>query len=31
VGPRHSWDPEAPGMFDALLAMEEQAKAAAPQ
>ncbi|MFM5917300.1 MAG: SDR family NAD(P)-dependent oxidoreductase [Novosphingobium sp.] len=28
VGPRHSWDPEAPGMFDALLAMEEQAKAA---
>ncbi|WP_309751536.1 SDR family NAD(P)-dependent oxidoreductase [Novosphingobium sp.] len=29
VGPRHSWDPEAPGMFDALLAMEEQAKAAA--
>lgn len=31
VGPRHSWDPEAPGMFDALLAMEEQAKAAAAQ
>ena len=31
VGPRHSWDPEAPGMFDALLAMEEQAKASAPQ
>ena len=31
VGPRHSWDPEAPGMFDALLAMEEQAKAAAPK
>ena len=31
VGPRHSWDPEAPGMFDALLAMEEQAKAAATQ
>lgn len=29
VGPRHSWDAEAPGMFDALLAMEEQAKAAA--
>lgn len=29
VGPRHSWDPEAPGMFDALTAMEEQAKAAA--
>jgi NAD(P)-dependent dehydrogenase (short-subunit alcohol dehydrogenase family) len=23
VGPRHSWDPEAPGMFDALLAMAE--------
>ena len=31
VGPRHSWDPEAPGMFDALLAMEEQAKAAGAQ
>jgi NAD(P)-dependent dehydrogenase (short-subunit alcohol dehydrogenase family) len=31
VGPRHSWDPEAPGMFDALQAMEEQAKAAAAQ
>ena len=31
VGPRHSWDPEAPGMFDALLAMEEQAKAGQPQ
>lgn len=31
VGPRHSWDPEAPGMFDALLAMEEQAKAAVAQ
>ena len=31
VGPRHSWDPEAPGMFDALLAMEEQAKAASAQ
>lgn len=31
VGPRHSWDAEAPGMFDALLAMEEQAKAAAAQ
>jgi NAD(P)-dependent dehydrogenase (short-subunit alcohol dehydrogenase family) len=25
VGPRHSWDPEAPGMFDALLAMAEGA------
>jgi NAD(P)-dependent dehydrogenase (short-subunit alcohol dehydrogenase family) len=23
VGPRHSWDPEAPGMFDALVAMAE--------
>ena len=31
VGPRHAWDPEAPGMFDALTAMEEQAKAAAAQ
>ena len=31
VGPRQSWDPEAPGMFDALLAMEEQAKAAVPK
>ncbi len=27
VGPRHSWDPEAPGMFDALLAMAEGAEA----
>ena len=25
VGPRHSWDPEAPGMFDALTAMAEGA------
>ena len=25
VGPRHSWDPEAPGMFDALVAMAEAA------
>ena len=25
VGPRHSWDPEAPGMFDALQAMAEGA------
>ncbi|WP_374531226.1 SDR family NAD(P)-dependent oxidoreductase [Novosphingobium sp.] len=25
VGPRHSWDPEAPGMFDALTAMAEAA------
>lgn len=31
VGPRHSWDPEMPGMFAALQAMEEQAKAAAEQ
>ena len=31
LGPRHAWDPEAPGMFDALTAMEEQAKAAAAQ
>ena len=31
VGPRHSWDPEMPGMFAALQAMEEQAKAAAAQ
>ncbi len=28
VGPRHSWDPEAPGMFDALLALAESAGAA---
>ena len=28
VGPRHSWDAEAPRMFAALEAMEEQAKAA---
>jgi NAD(P)-dependent dehydrogenase (short-subunit alcohol dehydrogenase family) len=25
VGPRHAWDPEAPGMYDALLAMAEGA------
>ena len=25
VGPRHSWDPEAPGLFDALAAMAESA------
>lgn len=25
VGPRHSWDPEAPGLFDALVAMAEAA------
>lgn len=29
VGPRHSWDPEAPGMFDALQAMAEGATAGA--
>src|SRR3546814_7124226 len=23
IGQRHAWDPEAPGMFDALVAMEE--------
>ena len=23
VGPRHAWDPEAPGMFDTLQAMAE--------
>lgn len=27
VGPRHSWDPEAPGLFDALQAMAEAAGA----
>ena len=26
IGPRHSWDPETPTMFDALQAMETQAK-----
>jgi NAD(P)-dependent dehydrogenase (short-subunit alcohol dehydrogenase family) len=26
VGPRHAWDPEAPGLFDALQAMAEGAK-----
>lgn len=26
VGPRHSWDPEAPGLFDALQAMADAAK-----
>jgi NAD(P)-dependent dehydrogenase (short-subunit alcohol dehydrogenase family) len=31
TGPRHAWDPEAPGMFDALLAMAEGASAGAPQ
>ncbi|MFO1254827.1 MAG: SDR family NAD(P)-dependent oxidoreductase [Sphingomonadaceae bacterium] len=29
VGPRHSWDPEAPGLFDTLEAMAEGANAAA--
>ncbi|MGV7122620.1 MULTISPECIES: SDR family NAD(P)-dependent oxidoreductase [unclassified Sphingopyxis] len=27
IGQRHAWDPEAPGMFDALTAMEEAAQA----
>lgn len=27
LGPRHSWDPEAPGLFAALEAMEAQARA----
>ena len=31
VGPRHSWDPEAPGMFDALTAMAEAAGVGQPQ
>jgi NAD(P)-dependent dehydrogenase (short-subunit alcohol dehydrogenase family) len=26
IGPRHAWDPEAPGLFDALQAMAESAK-----
>lgn len=29
VGPRHSWDPEEPGILGALQAMEEQARASA--
>ena len=29
VGPRHSWDPEAPGLFDALQAMADGAVAGA--
>lgn len=29
LGPRHSWDPETPGLFSALEAMEQQARAAA--
>ncbi|MBX7495057.1 SDR family oxidoreductase [Qipengyuania sp. 6B39] len=28
LGPRHSWDPEEPGLFAALEAMEEQARQA---
>ena len=28
LGPRHSWDPEEGGAFEALLALEEQVKAA---
>ncbi|MDE2436884.1 MAG: SDR family oxidoreductase [Sphingomonadales bacterium] len=31
VGPRHSWDPEAPGLFDTLEAMAEGAKSASAQ
>ena len=31
VGPRHAWDPEAPGLFDALQAMAEGAGAGLPQ
>ena len=31
TGPRHSWDPEAPGLFDALTAMAEAAGVAIPQ
>lgn len=27
IGERHAWDPDTPGMFDALTAMEEAAKA----
>ena len=30
LGPRHSWDPETPGLFDTLQAMEQQAKAGGP-
>ncbi|WP_284126354.1 SDR family NAD(P)-dependent oxidoreductase [Parerythrobacter aestuarii] len=29
IGPRESWDPEAPGAFEALIQMEEAAKQAA--
>ena len=28
LGPRHSWDPEEAGAFEALMALEEQVKAA---
>lgn len=31
IGPRHSWDPEGESPLDALMAMEEQVKAAAAQ
>jgi NAD(P)-dependent dehydrogenase (short-subunit alcohol dehydrogenase family) len=31
TGPRHSWDPEAPGLYDALQAMAEGAPAGSPQ
>ena len=31
VGPRHAWDPEAPGLFDALTAMAEGAAMPAAQ
>src|SRR3546814_19306158 len=29
IGQRHAWDPEAPGLFDALTQMEDAAKAGA--
>ena len=29
IGPRHSWDPEAPGIFDALEAMQKQGQSPA--
>ncbi|MBQ96042.1 MAG: 2,5-dichloro-2,5-cyclohexadiene-1,4-diol dehydrogenase, partial [Actinobacteria bacterium] len=28
IGPRHSWDPEEGGAFEALMALEEQVKKA---
>lgn len=31
LGPRYSWDPEEPGVYDPLEALEEEAKQAAPQ